>query len=115
MSQRRWFTRTLEGLAHYQRGRALLAQALFTSLGGGLESPAPIGQLAPPDLLERLPAAYKAAATAEDVDLDDIAVFTAVLLGNDTITCHVLRSDVNNDGNADGKDVAGFLDAILSQ
>ncbi len=35
------------------RGRALLAQALFTSLGGGLESPAPIGQLAPPDLLER--------------------------------------------------------------
>lgn len=35
------------------RGRALLAQALFTSLGGGLESPAPVGQLAPPDMLER--------------------------------------------------------------
>ncbi len=50
----------------------------------------------------------------EDVDLDDIAIFTAVLLGNDTITCHVLRSDVNNDGNADGEDISGFLDAILS-
>ncbi|HSX56561.1 MAG TPA: Ppx/GppA family phosphatase, partial [Sphingomonas sp.] len=35
------------------RGRALLAQALFTSLGGGLESPAPVGQLASPDALER--------------------------------------------------------------
>lgn len=34
------------------RGRALLAQALFTSLGGGLESPPPIGQLATLDDLE---------------------------------------------------------------
>jgi len=35
------------------RGRAALAQALFTSLGGGLESPAPVGQLASPEALER--------------------------------------------------------------
>lgn len=35
------------------RGRALLAQALFTSLGGGLESPPPIGQLAQIDDIER--------------------------------------------------------------
>lgn len=35
------------------RGRAALAQALFTSLGGGLESPAPVGQLASPEELER--------------------------------------------------------------
>ncbi len=35
------------------RGRALLAQALFTSLGGGLESPPPIGQLAHIDDIER--------------------------------------------------------------
>lgn len=34
------------------RGRALLAQALFTSLGGGFESPPPIGQLASLDELE---------------------------------------------------------------
>ena len=34
------------------RGRALLAQALFTSLGGGFESPPPIGQLANLDDLE---------------------------------------------------------------
>ncbi|MCW4460564.1 Ppx/GppA family phosphatase [Sphingomonas sp. BT-65] len=34
------------------RGRALLAQALFTSLGGGLESPSPISQLAGLDDLE---------------------------------------------------------------
>lgn len=35
------------------RGRALLAQALFTSLGGGLECPPPIGQLAQVDDIER--------------------------------------------------------------
>ncbi|WP_079246873.1 Ppx/GppA family phosphatase [Sphingomonas turrisvirgatae] len=35
------------------RGRALLAQALFTSLGGGLESPPPVGQLASIDDIER--------------------------------------------------------------
>jgi exopolyphosphatase/guanosine-5'-triphosphate,3'-diphosphate pyrophosphatase len=35
------------------RGRALLAQALFTSLGGGLESPPPIGQLADGDDIEQ--------------------------------------------------------------
>jgi exopolyphosphatase/guanosine-5'-triphosphate,3'-diphosphate pyrophosphatase len=35
------------------RGRALLAQALFTSLGGGLESPPPVGQLADIEDLER--------------------------------------------------------------
>lgn len=34
------------------RGRALLAQALFTSLGGGLESPPPVGQLAQTDDIE---------------------------------------------------------------
>lgn len=49
------------------------------------------------------------------VDLDDVAVFTAVLLGTDTEACHVLRSDVNNDGDADGLDVAGFVEAVLSQ
>jgi exopolyphosphatase/guanosine-5'-triphosphate,3'-diphosphate pyrophosphatase len=35
------------------RGRALVAQALFTSLGGGTESPAPLGALAPHDELAR--------------------------------------------------------------
>ena len=35
------------------RGRALVAQALFTSLGGGSESPAPLGALAPHDELAR--------------------------------------------------------------
>lgn len=35
------------------RGRALMAQALFTSLGGGLEAPAPVGALAPPAELKR--------------------------------------------------------------
>ncbi|MFA5965566.1 MAG: Ppx/GppA family phosphatase [Sphingomonas sp.] len=35
------------------RGRALVAQALFTSLGGGAESPAPLGALAPHDELAR--------------------------------------------------------------
>jgi exopolyphosphatase/guanosine-5'-triphosphate,3'-diphosphate pyrophosphatase len=35
------------------RGRALMAQALFTSLGGGLEAPAPVGALAPPGELKR--------------------------------------------------------------
>jgi exopolyphosphatase/guanosine-5'-triphosphate,3'-diphosphate pyrophosphatase len=35
------------------RGRAVLAQALFTSLGGGVESPPPVGQLADADDLER--------------------------------------------------------------
>jgi exopolyphosphatase/guanosine-5'-triphosphate,3'-diphosphate pyrophosphatase len=34
------------------RGRAVLAQALFTSLGGGLESPPPVGQLADATELE---------------------------------------------------------------
>ena len=33
------------------RGRALVAQALWTSLGGGMESPAPLGRLAPYDEL----------------------------------------------------------------
>jgi len=35
------------------RGRALMAQALFTSLGGGLEAPAPVGALAPAAELKR--------------------------------------------------------------
>ncbi|MGH6613205.1 Ppx/GppA family phosphatase [Sphingomonas sp.] len=35
------------------RGRALMAQALFTSLGGGVETPPPINELAPPDDLKR--------------------------------------------------------------
>ena len=35
------------------RGRALVAQALFTSLGGGTDSPAPLGALAPHDELAR--------------------------------------------------------------
>ena len=35
------------------RGRALVAQALFTGLGGGTESPAPLGALAPHDELAR--------------------------------------------------------------
>lgn len=34
-------------------GRALVAQALFTSLGGGTESPEPLDRLAPPDALQR--------------------------------------------------------------
>lgn len=47
------------------------------------------------------------------VDLDDITVFTNVLLGTDTNACHVLRSDMNNDGTPDGLDVAGFVNALL--
>lgn len=47
------------------------------------------------------------------VDVNDIAVFTAVLLGTDTNPCHVLRSDANNDGDADGLDVADFVEALL--
>lgn len=35
------------------RGRALVAQALFTSLGGGIASPDPLTRLAPPEDLER--------------------------------------------------------------
>lgn len=35
------------------RGRALVAQALFTSLGGGASTPAPLDQLAPADALQR--------------------------------------------------------------
>lgn len=35
------------------RGRALMAQALFTSLGGGTNSPAPLEALAPPSDLKR--------------------------------------------------------------
>lgn len=35
------------------RGRALMAQALFTSLGGGIEAPAPVAALAPPAELKR--------------------------------------------------------------
>jgi exopolyphosphatase/guanosine-5'-triphosphate,3'-diphosphate pyrophosphatase len=34
-------------------GRALLGQALFTSLGGGTETPAPLGELADPAMLDR--------------------------------------------------------------
>lgn len=50
----------------------------------------------------------------EIVNLDDVAVFTAVLLGTDTNMCHVLRCDVNNDGNADGLDVAPFVSTLVS-
>ena len=35
------------------RGRALMAQALFTSLGGGINAPAPLAVLAPPADLKR--------------------------------------------------------------
>lgn len=35
------------------RGRALMAQALFTSLGGGTDTPAPLAMLAPPADLKR--------------------------------------------------------------
>ncbi len=48
-----------------------------------------------------------------DVTLDDVAAFTAVLLGTDTDVCHVLRSDANNDGVADGRDVAGLVAALV--
>ena len=34
-------------------GRAVLAQALYTSLGGGMATPEPLGQLADPDALQR--------------------------------------------------------------
>ncbi|HPF39695.1 MAG TPA: M1 family aminopeptidase [Phycisphaerae bacterium] len=47
------------------------------------------------------------------VDLDDLSAFTAVLLGADTTHCHLLRCDVNNDGQADGLDIAGFIDAVM--
>ena len=50
-----------------------------------------------------------------DVDAADQALFIQVLLGIDTGDPeHALRSDVNNDGAADGGDISPFVAAMLS-
>lgn len=47
------------------------------------------------------------------VDVGDMTIFVEVLLGNDTDLGHVSGSDLNTDGDSDGRDVAGFMGAIL--
>jgi hypothetical protein len=48
-----------------------------------------------------------------NVDLNDVAPFTNVLLGLDTDPLHMVRADANCDGFDDGLDIAPFIDAIL--
>ena len=47
------------------------------------------------------------------VDLNDLPVFVAVLLGNDTDLNHIAASDMNNDGAADGLDTQPFVAALI--
>jgi hypothetical protein len=49
----------------------------------------------------------------QDVDMNDAAIFSGVLLGTDTDPNHMAQADVNHDGNADGLDIQPFLDEIL--
>ncbi|MCB9853863.1 MAG: hypothetical protein H6819_12255 [Phycisphaerales bacterium] len=48
-----------------------------------------------------------------DVDIDDVQLFVAVLLGVDSDPYRVLVSDVNVDGTPDGKDVQPFTLIVL--
>jgi hypothetical protein len=50
-----------------------------------------------------------------DVDFDDLDVLVAVLLGSPLDPDHVLRSDLNDDGMADGGDIQSFVDILTSQ
>ena len=47
------------------------------------------------------------------VDLNDVAPFTAVLLGSPQNPTHIPRVDLNNDGASDGLDTQGFVAALL--
>jgi hypothetical protein len=49
----------------------------------------------------------------QDVDMNDAAIFSGVLLGTDTDPNHMVAADVNDDGNVDGLDIQPFLDEIL--
>ena len=46
------------------------------------------------------------------VDMNDVAMFTDVLIGIDTDPTRVSASDLNGDGKADGLDVAAFSAAV---
>ncbi len=50
-----------------------------------------------------------------DVDLDDAEALVNVLLGSPLDPDHVLRSDLNDDGMADGLDIPVFIGAFLEQ
>lgn len=45
-------------------------------------------------------------------DMNDIPVFTAVLMGTDTNPNHMAASDLNRDGTADGRDVQPFVTVL---
>lgn len=47
------------------------------------------------------------------VSVLDIPAFVNVLLGIDSDSAHIVRSDLNTDGRADGDDVAAFVAALL--
>lgn len=47
------------------------------------------------------------------VNLDDIAPFVSVAIGDDADACHFLRSDVNNNGVVDGTDVRLFSGILM--
>jgi len=48
-----------------------------------------------------------------DRDMDDVALFVGVLLGDETGGGYTARSDVNQDGVADGTDVSAFVSGVL--
>ena len=50
---------------------------------------------------------------AGGLNLDDVPVFVAVLLGADTDPQHVAGSDMNCDGTANGADIAPFAAALI--
>jgi len=47
------------------------------------------------------------------VDMNDIPLFTGVLIGTDTEPTHVAAADMNSDGAANGDDGQPFVDALL--
>jgi hypothetical protein len=47
------------------------------------------------------------------VDLNDLNLFVQVLLGIDTLPCHVGTADMTGDGATNGGDMAGFIDALI--
>lgn len=49
-----------------------------------------------------------------DLDEDDVALFTAVLLGMETNADYATRSDLSGDGSADGDDVQDFMEAMFA-
>jgi hypothetical protein len=48
-----------------------------------------------------------------DVDFVDRDLFVAVLIGLESNSDYISRSDLNNDDNRDGLDVAGMTSALL--